>query len=160
MIEIKKNKVILSGPEGKIHLNINDEIICKFGMLYEGECEGLGVTIASKKFNYTRQRYYQLLEQFKKFGALALKNIKTGPKTNYRRIDEVIRQIIRHRFLDPNATPAVIAQKLVQCGYKISIRSVERVITQYGLLKKTIYLSSAKRTLEDRNTSYKNKNSL
>lgn len=136
MLEIQKNELILSGAKGKIHLNFDDEIIRKFCMLFEGECEGLGVTNVSKKFNYTRQRYYQLLDQFKNRGAMALQNKKTGPKTNYRRIDEVIRQIIRHRFLDPNASPEVIAQKLVQCGYPISIRSVERVITQYGLLKK------------------------
>jgi hypothetical protein len=30
----------------------------------------------------------------------------------------------------------VIAQKLVQCGFAISTRSVERVISEYGLQKK------------------------
>jgi hypothetical protein len=45
--------------------------------------------------------------------------------------------VIRHRFLDPQISPEVIAQKLVQCGYPISTRSVERVISEYGLQKKT-----------------------
>ena len=67
---------------------------------------------------------------------------KRGPKHNYRRTDEVIRQVIRHRFLDPDASAEVIAQKLRQCGLSISTRSVERVIEQFGLQKKTPSLSS------------------
>jgi hypothetical protein len=47
-------------------------------------------------------------------------------------------QVIRHRFLDPQASPDVIAQKLRQTGFEISTRSVERVISEYGLQKKTL----------------------
>jgi hypothetical protein len=54
------------------------------------------------------------------------------------RTDEVVRQIIRHRFLDPDATVEVIAQKLGQAGLPVSIRSVVRVIEEYGLPKKTL----------------------
>ena len=68
---------------------------------------------------------------------MALKSAKRGPKTNYRRTEQVVRQIIRHRFLDPDASAEVIAQKLRQCGWEISTRSVERVIGQFGLQKKT-----------------------
>ena len=67
-------------------------------------------------------------------------NKKRGPKTTYRRNEEVVCQVIRHRFLDPDATVEVIAQKLKQCGFQISIRSVERIIEQYGLQKKTLRL--------------------
>ena len=42
-----------------------------------------------------------------------------------------------HRFLDPDASPEVIAQKLTQCGMHISTRSVERIIERFGLQKKT-----------------------
>ena len=45
--------------------------------------------------------------------------------------------MIRHRFLDPEASPQVIARKLVQKGWKISIRSVERVLADYCLQKKS-----------------------
>lgn len=51
---------------------------------------------------------------------------------------EVVRQVIRHRFLDPDASAEVIAQKLSQVGSKISVRSVERVIEDFGLQKKTL----------------------
>jgi hypothetical protein len=57
-----------------------------------------------------------------------------------------VRQVIRHRFLDPEASTEVIAQKLCQTGFVISIRSVARVIAEYGLQKKTLLLSSERRT--------------
>jgi transposase len=86
---------------------------------------------------YTKQRYFQLLGAFQKGGALALKREKGGPKTNYRRTEEVVRQIIRHRFLDPDASAEVIAQRLNQRGWTVSKRSVQRVIEEFGLQKKT-----------------------
>ena len=58
----------------------------------------------------------------------------------------MIRQIIRYRFLDPDSSPEVIAQKLRQCGYPISASSVKRVIAQFGLQKKTPSMSSRQRS--------------
>lgn len=124
----------------------DDEITFKFAMLFEGECEGLGPLRAAKKFGYTRQRYYQILNQFRTDGARGLKSQKRGPQRNYRRTHEVVRQIIRYRFLDPKLSPEVIAQKLNQNGYLIATRSVERVISDYGLQKKTPSLSPPERT--------------
>lgn len=149
MIKIDGKQLFLSGPHGALPLKENDEITLKLGMLFEGECEGIGPTKAAEKYGYTRQRYHQLLQQFRRGGAETLKSQKTGPKGNYRRTDEVVRQIIRHRFLDPKISSEVIAQKLVQCGYPISIRSVERVISEYGLQKKTSLVSSRKTTEKD-----------
>lgn len=148
MTEIEDDKLILTGPKGKILLQTDDEILRKLSMLFEGECEGLGVSKASTKFEYSRQRYYQLLTKLKEKGTLALKNKKTGPRHNYRRTGEVVRQIIRHRFLDPDASAKVIAQKFNQAGYQVSIRSIERVISEYGLQKKTLSLSSRQKTIK------------
>jgi transposase len=105
-------------------------------MLLEGECE-LGPKAAAEKFGLSRQRYFQLRQQFQEFGAQGLLTQKRGPKSNYRRTSEVVRQVIRHRFLDPDASADVIAQKLRQADWQISTRSVERVIEEYGLQKKT-----------------------
>ena len=69
-----------------------------------------------------------------------MKNKKTGPKTKYRMTDEIIRQVIRHKFLDSDVSPDVITQKLQQRGFKISKRSVERIIQEYGLQKKNYIL--------------------
>ena len=127
----------LVGPAGRLEVPTEDEITRKLLMLIEGECEGLGPLQAAKKFGYSRQRYFQLRLAYARHGAQALQSQKRGPKTHYRRTPEVVRQVIRHRFLDPDASAEVIAQKLVQNGWTLSIRSVERVLTDYGLQKKT-----------------------
>jgi hypothetical protein len=131
-------KQALIGPRGRLSVRDDDEITRKLSMLVEGECEGLGPTRAARKFGFSRQRYFQLRSAFAELGALALRSRKRGPKTHYRRTAEVVRQIIRHRFLDPQASVDVIAQKLSQDGWVISVRSVQRVIEEFGLQKKTL----------------------
>jgi hypothetical protein len=128
----------LTGSSGSLLVHPNDEITLKLAMIYEGECEGSGPLQAAAKFGYSKQRYFQLRHLFLEQGAIALLSKSTGPKSNYRRTDEVVRQIIRHRFLDPEASPEVIAQKLGQTDHPISIRSVQRTIADYGLQKKTL----------------------
>jgi hypothetical protein len=61
----------------------------------------------------------------------------------------LVRQVIRHRFLDPEASPEVIAQKLRQTGFTISTRSVERVIAEYAIQKKTLPMSPTPGTAAD-----------
>lgn len=137
MAQFDLKKHALVGPAGSLVVPAGDEVTQKLAMLIEGECEGLGPLQAAKKFNFSKQRYFQLRSAFGQQGAVALQSRKRGPKTNYRRTPELVRQVIRHRFLDPDASPQVIAQKLVQDGWRISIRSVERVLADYTLQKKT-----------------------
>ncbi len=132
----------LVGKSGAIRVLDGDEITRRLSMLIEGECEGLGPKQAAEKYGYSKQRYFQLRKAFLEQGALALQSEKRGPKTNYRRTAEAVRQVIRHRFLDPDASPEVIAQKLRQTEWPISTRSVQRVIEEYGLQKKTLHVSS------------------
>jgi hypothetical protein len=126
----------LVGAGGQLPVRLDDEITRKLSMLIEGECEGLGPLEAARKFGFSKQRYFQLRAAFSELGAQALQSHKRGPKTHYRRTAEVVRQVIRHRFLDPEASAEVIAQKLLQSGWAISIRSVQRVIEEFGLQKK------------------------
>jgi hypothetical protein len=128
----------LIGPQGCLSVPAEDEVTCKLAMLIEGECMGLGPSRAAQKYGYSRQRYFQLRHVFLHQGAVALQNRKRGPRRNYRRTEEVVRQIIRFRFLDPEMSAAVIGQKLRQLGCPISTSSVERVIAAYGLQKKTL----------------------
>ena len=130
------------GPAGSLSVPKSDQLIQRFAMLLEGECD-IGPKAAAEKFGLSRARYFQLRQQFQQGGCDALLPRKTGPKTNYRRTDEIVRQVIRHRFLDPNASAEVIAQKLVQCGATISVRSVRRIIQDYALQKKTVSTPSA-----------------
>ena len=138
-------ELALVGERGSLAVLEEDEVTRKLAMLIEGECEGLGPVRAAVKFGYTKQRYFQIRAIFQEQGAAALASRPRGPKTHYRRTSEVVRQVIRHRFLDPDASPDVIAQKLGQSGLVLSIRSVERVIADYGLQKKTLHLSAAAR---------------
>jgi len=152
MLEIKEQKLVLTGPNGTIPLEIEDEIVRKLSMLFEGECEGIEISKIVTKYGFSRARYYQLLHKLQTEGAEALKSKKTGPQSNYVRTDEIIRQTIRHRFLDPKASVPVIAQKLIQSGCHVSIRTVERIICEYGLQKKTLHVSSKKTTRKNCNT--------
>jgi hypothetical protein len=129
------------GPGGSLPVMEDDEATIKLAMLLECECGDEGPAVVAARFGFSRQRYYQIKKLFLQNGVAGIVNKKRGPKTMYRRSEEVVCQVIRHRFLDPDATAAVIAQKLKQCGFQISIRSVERIIEQFGLQKKTLRLS-------------------
>jgi len=138
------------GEYGQLPVAPDDEIAMKFVMLMEGQCEKPGRSETARKYGYTRQRYAQLLQAYKQLGTAGLQSKLRGPKRNYRRTDEVVRQVIRYRFLDPDASADVIAQRLRQTGFAISTRSVERVIGEYGLQKKTLHLSATQRTAGNR----------
>ena len=125
------------GHAGALPVLETDEPTRRLAMLVEGECE-LGPKAAAEKFGFSRARYFQLRQQFQQAGADGLVPRKRGPKRNYRRTDEIVRQVIRHRFLDPEASAEVIAQKLVQTGATISIRSVQRIIRDYAIQKKSV----------------------
>jgi transposase len=128
------------GPAGELPVLADDLVVSRLAMLVEGQCEGLGAAKAAEKFDLSKQRYFQLLKLYRELGSAGLQGHKPGPKRNHVRTDEVVRQVIRHRFLDPDATADVIAQKLRQAGFPVSTRSVVRVIEEYGLQKKTLSL--------------------
>ena len=126
----------LIGPAGSLDVLADDEVTRKLAMLIEGECQGLGPCAAADKFGFSKQRYFQIRHAFRDQGAAALRSQQRGPKGPHRRTDEAVRQVIRHRFLDPDASAEVIAQKIRQAGLPLSTRSVERVIADFGLQKK------------------------
>lgn len=135
------NCFVFEGPKGSLSINASDQVARKLAMLFEGQCIGLGATKAAEKYGYTRQRYYQVLNNFIESGSDALIPKKQGPKSKYVRTNDIVSQVIRHRFLDPTASAAVITQKLRQTNFKVSQRSVERIITENGLQKKTLPVS-------------------
>lgn len=130
-------EISIKGFRGKdFIIDPNDKLSIKMAMLFEGQCT-IGVKAATEKYGYTEQRYYQLLAKYRQGGAQALIDQKRGSDTRPVRKKDVTNQIIRLRFLDPMSNSGVIAQKLKQMDYKVSRRSVERTITEYGLQKKT-----------------------
>ena len=133
---------LFEGPAGTLRISGSDEVARKLAMLFEGRCMGLGPTRAAKKYGYSKQRFFQLLRAFEEGGSAALVSKKKGPKVNYVRTEDAVSQVIRYRFLDPDANSAVIAQRLRQTGVRISQRSVERIITEHGLQKKTLQIQA------------------
>jgi len=131
--------ILISGIRGKDFVISEKDSLCKkLSMLIEGHCT-IGVQAAIQKYGYTEQRYYQLLKKYKDEGSPALIDRKPGSDKQPVRTKDVQNQIIRLRFLDPFASAKVIAQKLKQNGHKVSMRSVERTITDYGLQKKRMF---------------------
>ncbi len=126
--------------DGSISIQIkpSDTTAWKLAMLFEAAHNPDNLTIEqiSAKYGYTREYFYQVLKKYQSKGSLGLQDKTTGPKTNYKRTNENVKQIIRHRVLDPAASCEVIAQKMNQAGFKISQRSVERVVQEYGLQKR------------------------
>lgn len=139
----KTHQVI--GPAGSLPVAASDQQACRFLMLLEGECLESNITAVAQHYGFSRPRYYQLLEDYKTGGLPALEPQKTGPKSNYRRTDQAVRQVLRYRFLDPDASPEVITQKLRQTHFRISLRSVHRIIADYGVQKKTLLTQPQKR---------------
>jgi transposase len=137
-ISFSHQQLRFSGQAGHLLVPKSDVITHRLAMLILGQCEGKGATYAANQFDFSRQRYYQLLDLFEEHGALGLAPGTPGPKRDYRRTEQIVRLVIRHRFLDPDASAEVIAQKLRQHGNAISQRSVERTIAEYGLQKKTL----------------------
>ena len=125
--------------KGSISLIVEptDAIGWKLTMLLEAafaDQESIGKI--ARRYGYTREHFYKIKKQYEDGGCLSLSDKPKGPKVNYKRTDEIEKQIIRHRFLDPEANSEVIAQKMNQTGHAISQRSVERTINAYGLQKK------------------------
>ena len=151
MFEYDRNNSVIIGPAGNLKICSGDEVSLKLAMLLQGECTKVGPLQAAKNFNYSKARYYQIRNSFDQEGVDALIRKKTGPKTNYRRTPEVTKLVIRARYLDPDASAEVIASKLRQDGYQIATRSVERIISEYGLQKKTPYPIPPEKSPPDRN---------
>lgn len=135
----------LDGPCGSLPISTNDEIARKLAMLIEGKCMGLGPTKAAQKYGFSKQRFFQLFTAFEQEGTAALVSKKKGPKENYVRTENAVSQVIRHCFLDPDANAFVISQKMNQVGINISKRSVERIIAEHGLQKKTVQIQTQRR---------------
>jgi len=131
-------EIIIKGIKGNdFKIDPNDKLSVKMAMLYEGHCT-IVVYEAIEKYGYSEQRYYQLLKEFNGKGSEGIRDKKRGSNKHPVRNKEITNQIIRHRFLDTEASAEVISQKLKQNGYNVSQRSVERTITEYGLQKKLI----------------------
>ena len=136
---MKKNcmQIEITSPRGSIAIDPSDTVLWKLSMIFEALYRpDTAVQEIADKYGYKRESFYQIFNKLKTGGSGSLKDKPRGPKRNYKRTNEVTKQAVRLRFLDPEANSEVITQKLKQFGYSISQRSVERIIGDYGLQKK------------------------
>jgi transposase len=136
---------LINEENGKtLSIKDDDKLAKKLLMIYEGELYGRKA--AWEKYGYTEQWYYKLLKRYNEHGSEGLIEKKRGSDKKPVRTDEVTTQVISLRYLDPISDTGVIVQKMKQNGYRISQRSVERVITDYGLQKKRMFSTPKKRS--------------
>lgn len=127
----------IESSRGSLVIDPSDTVLWKLSMIFEAMYNPeITIEKIASKFGYQRETFYQILHELKTKGSKSLQDKHQGPKRNYKRTNQVTKQAIRLRFLDPEANSEVITQKLKQFGYKISQRSVERIIGEYGLQKK------------------------
>jgi transposase len=106
-------------------------------MLIDGETSGRPLDQVLAEFGRSRSTYYEKLRRFREEGVEGLLSRPPGPRTAWRRPLEVVRFIVRSRLRDPSRSAAQIAGDLLRQGHAVSVRSVERTLSQFGLTRVT-----------------------
>ena len=116
-------------------LRHDDEASTDLLMLIDGETSGRPLDDVLTEFGRSRSTYYEKLRRFRELGVEGLLMRPPGPRTSWRRPLEVVRFIVRARLNDPNRSAALIAGDLLRHGHAVSVRSVERTLSQFGLTR-------------------------
>jgi transposase len=104
-------------------------------MLVEGETSGRDLDQVLARFGRSRSTYYEKLRRFREAGLEGLLARPPGPRSPWRRPLEVVRFIVTTRLRHPESGAAEIAQQLVTLGHQVSVRTVERTLTEFGLTR-------------------------
>jgi transposase len=125
----------IKGPGGTLSLNLDDEAGVDLVMLIEGETSGRPLAIVLTEFGRSRSTYYEKLRRFREQGVAGLLSRPPGPRSAWRRPLEVVRFIVTARLRDADRSAGQIADDLGRLGHTVSVRSVERTLTQFGLTR-------------------------
>jgi transposase len=123
------------GPGGGLEIRPDDEASVDLLMLVQGETSGRPLEDVLAEFGRSRSTYYEKLRRFREEGLEGLLARPPGPRSAWRRPLEVIRFIVTARLRDPERTAPSIAEELGRLGHEVSVRSVERTLTQFGLTR-------------------------
>jgi transposase len=134
---VKTEPHAIRGPGGQLPLRRDDEVGSDLLMLIDGETSGRPLDEVLTEFGRSRSTYYEKLRRFRELGVEGLLSRPPGPRTAWRRPLEVVRFIVRARLRDPNRSAALIAGDLLRQGHAVSVRSVERTLSQFGLTRGT-----------------------
>ncbi len=125
----------IKGPGGSIPLPAEDGAATDLVMLIEGETSGRGLDDVLAEFGRSRSTYYEKLRRFREQGVEGLLSRPPGPRSAWRRPLEVVRFIVTARLRHPVRTAREIAAELERTGHTVSVRTVERTLTQFGLTR-------------------------
>jgi transposase len=125
----------ISGPGGTLQLHPGDDAAVDLLMLVEGETSGRELDEVLRRFGRSRSAYYEKLRRFREQGLLGLLPNPPGPRTAWRRPLEVVRFIVKAKLGDRTRSAAAIAEELCRRGHEVSVRSVERTLSQFGLTR-------------------------
>lgn len=125
----------ITGPGGTLPLRAGDEASLDLLMLIEGETSGRPLEQILARFGRSRSTYYEKLRRFREQGLEGLLSRPPGPRSAWRRPLEVVRFIVTARMRDPERGAAAIAEELARAGHAVSVRSVERTLSQFGLTR-------------------------
>ncbi len=126
----------IRGPGGVLPLSPADEAALDLVMLIDGETSGRALDDVLAQYGRSRSTYYEKLRRFREGGLEALLSRPPGPRTAWRRPLEVVRYIVTTRLRDPERSAADIADALARLGHPVSLRTVERTLSQFGLTRR------------------------
>jgi transposase len=133
----------IKGPGGTLPIRPEDEAAFDLVMLIEGETSGRPLDDILQQYGRSRSTYYEKLRRFRESGLEGLLSRPPGPRSPWRRPLEVVRFIVTTRLRHPGRSASTIAEELTQLGHAVSVRSVERTLTQFGLTRNVARLGVA-----------------
>ena len=121
------------GPAGVLSAPETDEIADVLAMLIEGETSGRNLDDVLADFERSRSTYYEKLQRYREHGVTGLLPRKSGPREPWKLTLATAAKIVRLRLQNPQRSAQSIAEALARDGVALSERSVERVLSQFGL---------------------------
>ena len=125
----------IRGPGGILPLRPEDDAAIDLVMLVAGETSGRPLDDVLAQYGRSRSTYYEKLRRFREGGLEGLLARPPGPRSSWRRPLEVVRFIVTTRLKHPERGASEIAGELGRLGHSVSVRSVERTLTQFGLTR-------------------------
>ena len=123
-----------------------DKVQVKYEMLRAHAVDGETVTEAARRFDYTRESFYQNLGRIEREGILGLADRKRGRKGPVKLSPEVVEFLRTQREEDPKLSGADLAEKVAErFGVELHRRTVEKALRAIDRVQKKTTVSRSKK---------------
>ncbi len=126
------------GPGGTLPIAPNDLAARDLALLLEGETSGRPLQEVLEEFECARSVYFEKLRRYREGGLEGLAPRSPGPRGPWVVTREVLRLIVKARLRDPACTAESIAAALQRRNLQVSLRSVERALSELGLTRRAL----------------------